>query len=897
MQPALEIFSTRPEVPYLTEPRIAERTFPLVPEHAGGSAMNPLEWVAKQFARVFGSTLERELNRIFPVVDQIGSLEPEMARLSDRALREKTEEFRGRLAGGESLDDILPEAYAVVREAAKRVLGQRHFDVQLVGGVALHQGKIAEMVTGEGKTLVATLPSYLNALERKGVHVVTVNDYLAKRDSEWMGPLHQFLGLTVGCVQQSDTDYEIKKQAYASDITYGTNNEFGFDYLRDNMKWQATDQVQQGRLNYAIVDEVDSILVDEARTPLIISGPSERDVDKYFQADKVARHLREGEHFEIKLKESQAILSEVGIEKAQELAGVESFYEDRRYMEWPHLLEQALRAHYIFKLDVDYVVKDGEIIIVDEFTGRLMEGRRWSDGLHQAVEAKERIRIKSESQTYATITFQNYFRLYKKLAGMTGTALTEAAEFYRIYKLDVMVMPTNRPLVRQDHEDLVYRTTKEKFSAICDEIETVHKSGRPILVGTISIENSENLSEMLKRRGITHEVLNAKHHAREAQIVAAAGQPGHVTIATNMAGRGTDIVLGSGVTGKGGLHIVGSERHEARRIDNQLRGRAGRQGDPGSSRFFLSLQDDLMRKFASERVSSIMERIGMKEGQEIEHPWVSKAIGRAQKKVEEYHFEIRKNLTEYDKVMNDQRHWIYDLRQRVLEAEDLKSISLDICRDVLESGIELYIPDRGDHDFPGFTRWLHRKFEIQLSNEQIQSVPAEDLLDFLSARVEKAYDEHEREIGAKALRDVESYLLLNTIDTKWKDHLYAMDSLRSGIGLRGYAEKDPKVAYALEGAEMFQEMMDRMKDEVTDLLFKLRPTVSEEEAEVWDSQSAEHAEFRDQGDAQRDAQQAAMDGAGGQAPIEPIRRDQQKIGRNDPCPCGSGKKFKKCCGA
>ena len=764
--------------------------------------MNPLEWIASKFAGLFGSATERDLSRIYPVVDRIGSFEPEMARLSDSALRAKTAEFRQRSDNGESTDDLLPEAFAVMREAGKRILGQRHFDVQLIGGIALHQGKIAEMVTGEGKTLVSTLPAYLNALTGKGVHVVTVNDYLAKRDSEWMGPLHAFLGLSVGCVQQSDSDYEAKRQAYAADITYGTNNEFGFDYLRDNMKWRAEDQVQ-GKLHYAIVDEVDSILIDEARTPLIISGPSEHDTNKYFAADQVARKLREGDHFEVKLKESQAILTEAGIARGQELAGVESFYEDRAFMEWPHLLEQSLRAHYLFKKDVDYVVKDGEIIIVDEFTGRLMDGRRWSDGLHQAVEAKERIKIKSESQTYATITFQNYFRLYEKLSGMTGTALTEAAEFHRIYDLDVLVMPTNRPLVREDHEDLVYRTEKEKFKAICDEIEDVSRSGRPILVGTISIENSEKLSEMLKRRGVDHEVLNAKHHAREAQIVAGAGQPGHVTIATNMAGRGTDIVLGPGVAAKGGLHIVGSERHEARRIDNQLRGRAGRQGDPGSSRFFLSLQDDLMRKFASDRVSSIMEKIGMKEGQEIEHPWVSKAIGRAQKKVEDYHFEIRKNLTEYDKVMNDQRHWIYDLRQRVLEAKDLKEIALDICRDVIELGIQEHLPDRGENDVPGFARWLHRKFEITLSNEQIQGVPLEDLPEFIAQRLEKHYDEHEAELGAEALRDVESYLLLNTIDTKWKDHLYSMDGLRSGIGLRGYAEKDPKVAYAIEGTEMF----------------------------------------------------------------------------------------------
>ncbi len=858
--------------------------------------MNPLEWMARSVSRLFGSSNDRELARIYPIVDRIGSLEPEMARLSDRGLGKKTPEFRARLDKGETLDDILPEAFAVVREASKRILGQRHFDVQLIGGIILHLGRIAEMVTGEGKTLVATLPSYLNGLAGS-VHVVTVNDYLAKRDSEWMGPLHEFLGLTVGVIQQSDSDYENKKHAYACDITYGTNNEFGFDYLRDNMKWRPEDQVQ-GVLNYAIVDEVDSILIDEARTPLIISGPSERNTDKYFQADRVSRKLKEKEHFEIKLKESQAILNEEGILRAQELAGVESFYSDPRLMEWPHLLEQSLRAHHLFKKDVEYVVKDGEIVIVDEFTGRLMEGRRWSDGLHQAVEAKERIKIKSESQTFATITFQNLFRLYKKLAGMTGTALTEAAEFYRIYKLDVGVIPTNRPLVRKDYEDVVYRTTKEKFKAICDEIEEVNRTGRPILVGTISIENSEKLSEMLERRGIPHEVLNAKHHSREAQIVAMAGEPGNVTIATNMAGRGTDIVLGPRVAEKGGLHIVGSERHEARRIDNQLRGRSGRQGDPGSSRFFLSLKDDLMRRFASDRVSSIMEKIGMKEGQEIEHPWVSKAIGRAQKKVEEYHFEIRKNLTEYDKVMNDQRHWIYDMRQRVLEARDLKTISLEICQDVLESGIERFLPDRGEEDIPGFVRWLGRKFDLSLSGEQLKSVPKEKLLDLLDEKVQQRYEAHEAELGEENMRDVESYLLLNSIDTKWKDHLFAMDGLRSSIGLRGYAEKDPKVAYALEGGSMFQEMLENMKDEVSDLLLKLRPATTEMiDDDVWDAQSAEHADFNEEGDAQREAQQAAMDGAGGGERIEPIRRDNKKIGRNEPCPCGSGKKYKKCCGA
>ncbi len=865
--------------------------------------MNILEWIASRSSRVFGSANDRQLKAIYPLIDQIGALEPSMARLSDRQLRTKTDEFRARLKKGETLDDILVEAFATIREASKRVLGQRHYDVQLVGGVILHRGAIAEMVTGEGKTLVATAPSYLNGLTGKGVHVVTVNDYLAKRDAEWMGPLHEFLGLTVGVVQQSDDDYERKKAAYRCDITYGTNNEFGFDYLRDNMKWRAEDQVQKVR-NYAIVDEVDSILIDEARTPLIISGPSEINTRKYVEADKIARELKLGEHFEVKLKEQSAILNEDGIERAQQLAGVESFYADVKLMEWPHLLEQSLRAHHIYKIDVDYVVKDGEVIIVDEFTGRLMEGRRWGDGLHQAVEAKERIKIKSESQTYATITFQNYFRLYGKLAGMTGTALTEAGEFHKIYKLDVASIPTNRPMQRLDYDDFVYLTEKDKFKAICDEIVEVNKSGRPILVGTASIESSERLSASLGRRGVKHEVLNAKHHAREAQIVAAAGQPGNVTIATNMAGRGTDIVLGDGVADAGGLHIIGSERHEARRVDNQLRGRSGRQGDPGSSRFFLSLEDTLMKRFASDRVTSIMEKIGMKDGQEIEHPWVSKAITRAQKKVEDYHFEIRKNLTEYDKVMNDQRHWIYDLRQRVLESDDTKEVVLELCDDVIDEAVATFLPDQGDDDPAGLAAWLRRKFEFDMSPEQIALLDREDPAAGLKEKIVAHYDAHEREVGAEAMREIEGYVLLNAIDAKWKDHLYAMDGLRSSIGLRGYAEKDPKIAYAQEGAEMFQEMLGHMREEVTDLVFRLRPAAADNAAdeEMWGNASEDHADFdagpaTAAGDGQRAAQQEAMDSTHDQAPIEPIRRQHDKVGRNDPCPCGSGKKFKKCCGA
>ena len=858
-------------------------------------AASVLESFARVWTRIFGSRNERVLKQLYPVVDRIGALEPKLRRLSDRSLAAKTGEFRARLEKGETLDDLLPEAFAVVRETAKRMLGQRHFDAQLLGGIVLHQGKIAEMTTGEGKTLVATLPAYLNALSGKGVHVVTVNDYLAERDRNWMGSIYQFLGLTVGVIQQSDYDYGRKQAAYRSDITYGTNNEFGFDYLRDNMKWRLEDQSQR-RLNYAIVDEVDSILIDEARTPLIISGPSEESTDKYYKADQIARRLKEGDDFEIKLKEHAVIVSERGTEKAEGMAGVESFFSGRN-MDWPHHLEQALRAHHLYSRDKEYVVQEGEIIIVDEFTGRLMPGRRWSDGLHQAVEAKEGIKIREENQTLATITFQNFFRMYQKIAGMTGTALTEAAEFDRIYKLDVVVVPTNRPLVRKDLDDKIYLSVKEKYDAIVEEIRDVHQQGRPVLVGTISIENSEKLSAMLERRGIQHEVLNAKNHAREAVIVAKAGQPGHVTVATNMAGRGTDIVLGPGVAQKGGLHILGTERHEARRIDNQLRGRSGRQGDPGSSRFYLSLQDDLMRKFARDWVTAAMQKLGMKAGEEIQHPWVSKAIERAQKKVEAHNFEIRKNLLEYDQVMNEQRKIVYDMRNRVLRDEGLRETIEEMIGDVIEGAVERFVPGKGgEEDFEGLAEWLQKKFGMPPDGQALARQDRRGLGASLLERIRAAYDAREKEVGSEDLRKIEKFLLLNTIDTKWKDHLYGMDALRSGIGLRSYGEMDPKLAYKREGYQMFSAMLESIREEVTDFVFKLR-LERESDAQagnLWRATAFTHQDYQTK-DARAD--QEVAEGAGKDEKIKPIRREGPAIGRNDPCPCGSGKKYKRCHGA
>ncbi len=864
-------------------------------------------------AKIFGTSNERMIKKIIPIVEYTNSLEPKMMALTDAELRQMTDKFKGRLAIGEEVDNLLPEAFATVREASRRVLlapnpdspnrTMRHFDVQLIGGMVLHQGKIAEMATGEGKTLVATLPAYLNALTGKGVHVVTVNDYLAKRDRDWMTPLYEFLGLSAGAIQ-SNQAYDDKKAAYLCDITYGTNNEFGFDYLRDNMRIRTEEQVQISRgLNYAIVDEVDSILIDEARTPLIISGPAEESTEKYYLADKASRRLKAGKHFEIKEKERMAHLTEEGIEEVEKLLNVDSIYTDRN-MEWPHYIEQSLRAHHLFKNDRDYIVKGGEVIIVDEFTGRLMEGRVWSDGLHQAVQAKEHQRIKEENQTLATITLQNFFRLYKKLAGMTGTAMTEAAEFDKIYKLEVVVIPTNKPMSRTNFPDRVYRTEKEKFDAIIKEIVEVHNTGRPTLVGTVSIEKSELLSEKLIREGIEHEVLNAKQHEREAHIVAKAGQRGNVTIATNMAGRGTDIVLGEGIAALGGLHIIGSERHEARRIDNQLRGRAGRQGDPGSSRFYVSLQDDLMRIFASERVSSLLKTFGMEEGMAIEHSMVTRSIERAQKKVEEHNFEIRKHLLEYDEVMDQQRKTIYSLRQDVLEGKNISDYIFRMMEDsVREITAFAYDTKNGKEEDPfDLADWFRQKYGLSLDLNEVEEKTRENTEDFLIQKAEEAYKAKEDTIGKEEMEKIAQILLLEKIDTKWKDHLYAMDHLRSGIGLRGYAQVDPRIEYKRDALAMFENMNLSIRDEVTDLIFKLQLGKEAERKDVWHPDHYVHQEVSGLKTMQEPPVSAGVPQHTPAESEEPAERKTEplkigiKTGRNQPCPCGSGKKFKQCCG-
>ncbi len=859
--------------------------------------------IDKLLQALFGRRSDRVIRRVLPIVERINALEPEMQRLDDAGLRALTETYRGRLRDGATLDELLPEAFAACREASKRALGQRHYDVQLIGGWALHQGMIAEMVTGEGKTLVATLAVYLNALAGQGVHLVTVNDYLARRDADWMRPVYEALGLTVGAIQAPMSNEERIPQ-YRSDVTYGTNSEFGFDYLRDNMKIRKESQVQR-RLHYAIVDEVDSILVDEARTPLIISGPSEDDRAQYEEADQVARRLVPGEDFEIKEKEHQCVLTEEGQEKAERIAGV-SFYEAGE-SDWPHLLEQALRAHHIYARDRDYVAKDGEIIIVDEFTGRLMEGRRWSDGLHQAVEAKEGIHPREENQTLATITYQNFFRLYDKLSGMTGTAMTEAGEFWQIYKLDVLDMPTNRPLIRAEQDDMIYRTEKEKYGAVVDEVAEVHRTGRPILVGTTSIAKSELLSGMLGRRGVEHEVLNAKHHEREAHIVAGAGQMDRVTIATNMAGRGTDILLGPGVADRGGLHIIGTERHESRRVDNQLRGRAGRQGDPGSSQFFLSLEDDLMRIFAPEWVARFLTRMGMKEGEAITAPLVTRAITKAQKKVEARNFEIRKNLLEYDEVMDIQRKEVYGLRQSLLENDVAHQ------KEVLERFIESVTDEKvvsvlgkqappETRDPGSVAEWCTKHFGVPVPADAVDPQDLDASIHRVVEHVRSAWRRREAEEGEDTMRFIERFLLLDAMDARWKDHLHAMDGLKTGIGLRGYGQIDPKVAYKIEGHRMFGEMLRAVRQQVTSSFLKVRLTKQAEDLlnDRWSGAEAQTPEERGTGVSDALGGGSAADGEGPppgfQGPVAPIRRSEPKIGRNDPCPCGSGKKYKKCHG-
>ncbi|MEK6694896.1 MAG: preprotein translocase subunit SecA [Nitrospirota bacterium] len=892
--------------------------------------------------KIFGSKNEREIKRMRPVGAAIGAKEPALARLSDKDLGAKPEDFKKRLAGGATLDELLPDAFAVCREMSKRTLAMRHFDVQLIGGMILHEGKIAEMKTGEGKTLVATLALYLNALGGKGAHLITVNDYLAKRDAQWMAPLYHSLGLSVGVIQHEasflfDPAYEAedkrlqhlrpctRQEAYRADITYGTNNEFGFDHLRDNMVGDLEHCVQREQ-NFAIVDEVDSILIDEARTPLIISGPTEDSTDLYYRIDRIIPSLKRELDYTIEEKTKTAALTEEGNEKVERALGVANLY-DMANMELVHHVVQALRAHALYRLDVDYVVKDGEVLIVDEFTGRLMPGRRWSDGLHQAVEAKEGVKIANENQTLASITFQNLFRMYKKLAGMTGTADTEAGEFAKIYNLDVVVAPTNRLNIRKDFPDVVFRTEKEKFTAIVEDITDCHTRGQPVLVGTISIEKSERLAGYLVRHGITHSVLNAKHHEKEAEIIAQAGSKAAVTIATNMAGRGTDILLGGNpdflfkkalyadpempperqaallarikaeceeekkeVTNAGGLHILGTERHESRRIDNQLRGRCGRQGDPGSSRFYLSLEDDLLRIFGAERISKIMLKLGMEEGVPIEAGMVTRAIENAQKKVEAHHFEIRKQLLDYDDVMNKQRTVVYERRRTILGGENLSEDIKADAEEILDGLLDVHCPKdsyQEDWDLKGLADACYAQFSIDLKDGTIDTkdIGFEALRHELVRKIHAAYEAKEKELGPDLLRYLEKMVMLRTIDTLWKDHLLAMDSLREGIGLRGYGQKDPLIEYKREGFDMFAAMMDRCKQDVLEHLFRVQVVQGEQPPPVMERPRRPPTLMLNRGEQAAEGNEDKT-----------IRRTADKVGRNDACPCGSGKKYKKCHG-
>jgi len=841
--------------------------------------------IANLLTRIFGSKNEREINRLMPLVEEINQFEPQLQAMSDDQLKAQTVKFKEQLANGADLDDLLAEAFATVREASVRTLQMRHFDVQLIGGIFLHRGRIAEMKTGEGKTLVATMPAYLNALTGKGVHIVTVNDYLARRDTEWMGQIYRFLGLKVGTIMQGLNDTQ-RREAYGSDITYGTNNEFGFDYLRDNMKYEVG-TIVQGDLNYAIVDEVDSILIDEARTPLIISGPAEKSTHLYYDVNGIIPRLKAETHYTKDEKARSVTLTEEGIAAAEKLLRVENLY-DPSNIELLHHINQGLKAHTLFQRDVDYIVKDGEVIIVDEFTGRLMPGRRYSDGLHQALEAKEGVKIENENQTLATITFQNYFRMYDKLAGMTGTADTEAAEFKKIYDLDVNVIPTNMPMIRRDNPDVIYRTKVEKYEAALDEIEALHHKGQPVLVGTISIDVSEQLANKLKKRGIPHSVLNAKNHEAEAEIITRAGQKGSVTISTNMAGRGTDIKLGEGVTELGGLHILGTERHESRRIDNQLRGRSGRQGDPGSSRFYLSLDDDLLRIFGGERISGIMGRLGLQEGEPIEHNLISRAIENAQTKVEGHNFDIRKHLLEYDDVMNQQREVIYRQRRELLRGDDIHDTIVDIIAEVAEE-ISADFADESIHpqdwDMKGLSDavFQHFNFRMQdMADDTLDGLTAEGLADEINDQAMAYYAQREADFGQETFRHLERVIMLQTVDNLWKDHLLSMDHLKEGIGLRGYAQQNPLLIYKKEGFDMFNEMIQRMKIETVGILFRVQLA---EPASLEEMQKKQDKEL-------------VFSGGGDGAPPKkkPVRRSNQKVGRNDPCPCGSGKKYKKCCG-
>jgi len=898
--------------------------------------------IQKILTKVFGSAHGREVKRMLPIVAQINELEAGVKNLSDEGLRGRTAEFRTRLENGESLDDLLPEAFAVAREGAWRTVHMRPFDVQLMGGMVLHRGRIAEMKTGEGKTLVATLPTYLNALEGKGVHVVTVNDYLARRDADWMGQIYRFLGLSVGVIQHDLSDSE-RKRSYNCDVTYGTNNELGFDYLRDNMKFDLESMVQRAH-HYAIVDEVDSILIDEARTPLIISGPSEESVDKYYRIDRIIPRLERGEEIDegdgqksttgdyvVDEKAHQASLIDQGVEKVEHLLGIRNLYEMEN-MEVLHGVNQALRAHSLYRRDVEYLVKDGQVVIVDEFTGRTMPGRRWSDGLHQAVEAKEGVKIERETQTLATITFQNFFRMYKKLAGMTGTADTEAGEFAQIYNLDVTVIPTNREMIREDRADLVYRTADEKWDAVVEEIRDCQQRGQPALVGTVSIEKSEMLSRLLnKPPRVPHVVLNAKFHEREASIVAQAGRKGSVTIATNMAGRGTDIVLGGNPEGlarsefdpavqpeehaqalerylvtcaaerdeviaAGGLHILGTERHESRRIDNQLRGRSGRQGDAGSSRFYLSLEDDLMRIFGSDRIKGLMTKLGMEEGEAIEHGMVSRAIEKAQRQVEGRNFETRKHLLEYDDVMNKQRQEIYQLRKEILEGREGREYVQGICEELIDTLLESHCPEKVDpHDWnlTGLRTDMLAYFNLQRSDfgADLSELGIQELEDTLLAAVRNRYQEREARFGTEMMRSFERAIMLHAVDVAWKDHLLALDHLKEGIGLRGYGQRDPLNEYKRESYELFESMRSRVQDDILSKLFHFEPVTEEDMAEQRRRREMPQPAQLTFSAPPKEANSSPSVGA-----ATVVRKDP-KVGRNDPCWCGSGKKFKKCHGA
>ncbi|MFC5469750.1 preprotein translocase subunit SecA [Cohnella suwonensis] len=829
--------------------------------------------------KIFGDANEREVKRLLKTVDQISGLEASVSPLSDEQLRAKTDEFRGRIAKGESLDDILPEAFATIREASKRVLNMRHFDVQLIGGMVLHSGKIAEMRTGEGKTLVGTLAVYLNALQGEGVHVVTVNDYLAQRDSALMGQIYNFLGMTVGCNLHGLT-HEEKQAAYACDITYGTNNEFGFDYLRDNMVLYKEQMVQRP-LHYAIIDEVDSILVDEARTPLIISGQAQKSTELYYAADRLVSKLKDAEDFTVDIKMRTVTLTEAGVTKVERAFNIENLFAHEN-VTLNHHVNQALRARFIMKRDVDYVVQEDEVVIVDEFTGRLMAGRRYSEGLHQAIEAKEQLTVQNESMTLATITFQNYFRMYKKLAGMTGTAKTEEEEFKRIYGLDVIQVPTNRPMIRVDTPDVVYKSENGKYKAVVEEIVRRHATGQPVLVGTVSIENSERISDLLKKKGVSHQVLNAKYHAEEAAIITNAGQRGTVTIATNMAGRGTDILLGSGVADLGGLHIIGTERHESRRIDNQLRGRAGRQGDQGSSQFYLSMQDELMRRFGADNIMGMMERLGFDEESPIESRLISKAIESAQKRVEGSNFDARRIVLQYDDVINLQRERIYGDRRSILNTENIREVVEGMIRSVVARAVESHCSDADvpeDWDLDSLLTYAHAHFlpEDRLSKDDLWGKEKEELIEMIVERVSKLYDDREEMIGVETMREFEKVVVLRAVDSKWMDHIDAMDHLRQGIHLRAYGGNDPLREYQFEGHNMFLSMIERIEEEIT--MYVMRATVQATPPKR-----------------EAVAEGQAVDTKAEEGPKKPKTRDAAAVGRNDPCPCGSGKKYKMCHG-